>query len=59
MESRILCPLAFLGKGGGQQANSENLWPPPIKNLPNKSIGEIEECSPQMRSSGRVMLVKE
>ena len=42
-----------------KQANSENLCSPPIKNLPNKSIGETEECSAKMRSSGRVMLVKE
>ena len=43
----------------GKQANSENLCPPAIKNLPNKSIDETEECSPKMHSSGRVMLVKE
>ena len=42
-----------------KQANSENLCPAPIKKLPNKSIVENEECSPKMRSSGRVMLVKE
>ena len=42
-----------------KQVNSENLCPRPIKNLPNQSIGETEECSPKMHSSGGVMLVKE